>query len=656
MKKVIIALILIIIYSSIVSAQQEYNNYSFIEANVKISSEVNANYEPNSEVEYFKAKSNLRTMSDNLRQVRVDENYNTFPAIVDINYMNESILFSWMNQKSNKFSFTVDSNVIMNNEIAKIKSKIRFPPENIPNDMLEYTKPTEFIDVTPEIKNKANELVEGQTDYYKAVFAIGEWVEKNINYSLDTITEDAVQKSSWVIQNKYGVCDELTNLFISMLRSVGIPARFISGVAYSNIANDFGSHGWAEVYFPEYGWVPFDITFKQFGWVDPTHVKIREQYDSGEPAVEYSWKSRGADFKTGNLTVATRITRLGQEIEPWADISVESLENNVGLGSYVPIMATVKNKQDYYLPISLSVRVAPQLIGNNTKHLLLAPNEERNVIWIVKVEDNSNPDYIYAASVQIADNYGDISETNITFAGFYDKQSLQEAEEYVTKLSSTTTKEFLPNVAFSCLFAKDYFYEDEKAIASCTIENTGNTKFENMKVCMQETCKESELSIGDKKIIDLESSSLKSGKQKFSIETNNLARFAYYDLKVIEDPQLKILQSEPETVNYGSKEKIVFHVVTKKKALNTRIEVENGGTAFITELNDKNQIFLSFDTRDINSEKIKAKFTYEDETGRKYVAAEKEFAQITGRPWYATVLYHLRRFYNNRNAIQINVS
>lgn len=77
--------------------------------------------------------------------------------------------------------------------------------------------------------------MKGESDYYKVVYELSDWTKTNIDYDLNTITAKAVKKSSWVLENRQGVCDELTNLFISMLRSVGIPARFVTGMVYTNI-------------------------------------------------------------------------------------------------------------------------------------------------------------------------------------------------------------------------------------------------------------------------------------------------------------------------------------------------------------------------------------------------------------------------------------
>jgi transglutaminase-like putative cysteine protease len=88
---------------------------------------------------------------------------------------------------------------------------------------------------------------------------------------------------------------------------VGIPARYVSGLAYTNWEgkNGWGPHAWAEVYFPGYGWVAYDITYGQFGYVDATHIKLKESVDSKEPSTLYIWKARSADIKTRKLEFST---------------------------------------------------------------------------------------------------------------------------------------------------------------------------------------------------------------------------------------------------------------------------------------------------------------------------------------------------------------
>ena len=68
--------------------------------------------------------------------------------------------------------------------------------------------------------------------------------------------------------DRRGVCEHFVSAMVILLRELGIPARLVSGFGsgdynpitgyYEVRAND--AHAWAEVYFPEYGWLPFDPT------------------------------------------------------------------------------------------------------------------------------------------------------------------------------------------------------------------------------------------------------------------------------------------------------------------------------------------------------------------------------------------------------------
>ena len=97
----------------------------------------------------------------------------------------------------------------------------------------------------------------------------------------------------------------MSALFVSMCRAVGIPARFVSGWAYTDndvLFNEpWGGHVCAEVYFPEEGddgggiWVPFDVTYGQLGFLDAGHVLLQTSADVVESNVEYS--AQGRDFQ-----------------------------------------------------------------------------------------------------------------------------------------------------------------------------------------------------------------------------------------------------------------------------------------------------------------------------------------------------------------------
>ncbi len=113
----------------------------------------------------------------------------------------------------------------------------------------QYLLATENIDShNSEVIQIASELAEGEDDLFKVAFKLASWVEENVEYDLNTLTATASQKASWVLENRQGVCDEMTSLFIAMARSLGIPARFTSGISYTTselFDENWQPHGWA---------------------------------------------------------------------------------------------------------------------------------------------------------------------------------------------------------------------------------------------------------------------------------------------------------------------------------------------------------------------------------------------------------------------------
>jgi hypothetical protein len=75
----------------------------------------------------------------------------------------------------------------------------------------------------------------------------------------------------FLFDHQAGRCEQFASSMVVMVRSVGIPARLVSGYRYSGETNGRGqaiyrdnqAHTWVEAYFPEYGWVPFEPTTNQ---------------------------------------------------------------------------------------------------------------------------------------------------------------------------------------------------------------------------------------------------------------------------------------------------------------------------------------------------------------------------------------------------------
>jgi len=45
------------------------------------------------------------------------------------------------------------------------------------------------------------------------------------------------------------------------------------------------------------------VTYGQFGFVDPTHIKLKASFDSGEPDTRYEWLGRNVDVSATPIVV-----------------------------------------------------------------------------------------------------------------------------------------------------------------------------------------------------------------------------------------------------------------------------------------------------------------------------------------------------------------
>jgi transglutaminase-like putative cysteine protease len=72
-------------------------------------------------------------------------------------------------------------------------------------------------------------------------------------------TTSASTTADQAFRDKRGVCQDFAHIFIASARSVGVPARYVSGyyLLTDRIAQEAG-HAWAEVYIDGIGWVAFD--------------------------------------------------------------------------------------------------------------------------------------------------------------------------------------------------------------------------------------------------------------------------------------------------------------------------------------------------------------------------------------------------------------
>jgi transglutaminase-like putative cysteine protease len=86
-------------------------------------------------------------------------------------------------------------------------------------------------------------------------------------FKFDPTATDVTTPAEEVLKEKRGVCQDFAHLAIGCLRSVGIPARYMSGYietlpppGQEKLIGADASHAWFAIFVPELGWVEFDPT------------------------------------------------------------------------------------------------------------------------------------------------------------------------------------------------------------------------------------------------------------------------------------------------------------------------------------------------------------------------------------------------------------
>lgn len=496
-------------------------------------------------------------------------------------FTGDSLKFTWKRPEG-RIDFRVDADVKTTNIMVPINEKIKFPIEELPKDIIIYTKPSVTIDSNDEdIIVLANDLVKGEDDLYSAVFKMADWTKNSIEYNLSTLTADVSQKASWVLQNKKGVCDELTSLFIALLRAVGIPARFVSGLAYTDsplFPENWGSHGWAEVYFPGYGWVPFDVTYGEFGWIDPTHIKFKDSVDSDEPSTYYNWLGRSADLKTERMNIkGSTVEKTGYfKIPLSVDLSV--LKKSVRFGSYNLAVASIENPNGFYYAteIYLSSPKEIRIIGNKLNGILLLPKEKKKVFWIVKLDDDLDSRYSYTFPLAVSTLSNVSSEAGFAASAKETAVSLEEIEKAAKLIEEEKEKKYSGNVVLSCSAAKNEFYEYEDAEVHCYAKNTGNILLDNADFCFENKCRKISIGISQSKNATFKINISNTGIRESPATLRNelVSKVSYIKFKVNDIPKIQVEDLDfPKNVSYDTGFNVSFILAKKSQSNPKNVEL-----------------------------------------------------------------------------------
>jgi protein-glutamine gamma-glutamyltransferase len=115
----------------------------------------------------------------------------------------------------------------------------------------------------------AARAVAGHTDTeYDEVMALVSYLQHTYTYSLQVGHAQGDPVEQFLFVDHFGYCEQFASAATLMLRSLGIPARLVTGYSTGDydpvlnqaIVREKDAHAWVEAWFPGDGWVPVDPT------------------------------------------------------------------------------------------------------------------------------------------------------------------------------------------------------------------------------------------------------------------------------------------------------------------------------------------------------------------------------------------------------------
>ena len=178
-----------------------------------------------------------------------------------------------------------------------------------------------FID--PEntaVKNQANQILNtaGTNNSFIVAKEIFKWLKGNTEYVIHENNNNIAQSCDITLDEKTGDCDDLSFLYISLCRSVKIPARFIKGFL---IEENVGiPHAWAEVF------VGGDIGDEGWITVECAGVAIGDNKIEAEVNQNFGLESAGhlRTYKDDGSNESLKISLSGIQYTADPSLSIET--------------------------------------------------------------------------------------------------------------------------------------------------------------------------------------------------------------------------------------------------------------------------------------------------------------------------------------------
>lgn len=147
---------------------------------------------------------------------------------------------------------------------------------------LAYLAPTALTAPSEQILSLAHDHLDGRGPLRQRLYELAKGVCAGVHYRPGTTTVE--DPAAAALERGEGVCQDQAHVLIACCRSLGIPARYVSGYLCSDHGGETASHAWAEVWLSEaHGWHGIDVTHMEPAGAGHCRLAVGRDYLDAAP-------------------------------------------------------------------------------------------------------------------------------------------------------------------------------------------------------------------------------------------------------------------------------------------------------------------------------------------------------------------------------------
>lgn len=182
-------------------------------------------------------------------------------------------------------------------------------------DVFDFLQPTEIVQIGRHAIQWAKKYLPGHLPLSQTLPRLNEAIHDSFVYTKGATDNSTSLEAIW--KHRKGVCQDFAHVALSILRTAGLPARYVCGYieAAPPTISDSGkkligacaTHAWVEVLVPGMTWIALDPTNRQ--WCNERYVTVSFGRDARDAApLRGTFKGAGSQ----KMTVKVFMERLSE--------------------------------------------------------------------------------------------------------------------------------------------------------------------------------------------------------------------------------------------------------------------------------------------------------------------------------------------------------